>query len=68
MKLEAKLTWGIWALQMIYIVLVDETRSKVNVKLEIWWDILEFERRWFNRTNTKYVECKFDKSKMKIKG
>lgn len=68
MKLEAKLTWGIWALQMIYIVLVDETRSKVNVKLEIWWDILEFEGRWFNRTNTKYVECKFDKSKMKIKG
>ena len=60
---------GIWTLQMIYIyiVLVDETRSKVNVKLEIWWDILEFEGRWFNRTKTKYMECKFDKSKKENK-
>ena len=51
----------------IYIVLVDETRSKVNVKLEIWWDILEFEGCWFNRTKTKYMECKFDKSKKENK-
>lgn len=33
---------------------VDETRSGVNVKLEIWTDVLEFEGFWLSRNKTKY--------------
>ena len=33
--------------------LVDETRSGVNVKLEIWTDVLEFEGFWLSRSKTK---------------
>ena len=33
---------------------VDETRSGVNVKFEIWTDVLEFEVFWLGRNKTKY--------------
>ncbi len=38
------------------IVLVDETRHGINVKLEIWRDSLESR---LSRIKTKYMECKF---------
>jgi hypothetical protein len=43
------------------IVLVDETRCGVNVKLEIWRDVLECKSFWLSRTKAKYIECKFAK-------
>ena len=39
------------------IVLLDETRSEVNVKLEIWPNALESKGFLFSRTKTKYMEC-----------
>ena len=39
------------------IVLVEETRSGVNAKLEIWW--LEFEGFWLSGTKTEYIDSKF---------
>ena len=47
------------------IVLVDETRHGVNVKLEIWWHALESKGFRLSRTKTEYVECKFSKSRNK---
>jgi hypothetical protein len=43
------------------IVLVDETRCGVNVKLEIWRDVLECKSFWLIRTKAKYIECKLAK-------
>ena len=39
------------------IVLLDETRSEVNVKLEIWRNALESKGFLLSRTKTKYMEC-----------
>ena len=50
------------------IVLMDETRSEVNVKLEIWRNAQESKGFLLIRTKTKYMECKFSKSKNIYKG
>jgi len=43
------------------IVLVDETRAGVNVKLELWRQTLESRDFRLSRTKTEYMECKFSK-------
>ena len=43
------------------IVLIDETRAEVNVKLELWWQTLESQGFRIRRTKTEYIECKFSK-------
>ena len=48
-----------------YIVLLDETRSGVSVKLEIWRDTLESKSFQLSRTKTEYKKCKFSKSRNK---
>ena len=50
------------------IVLMDETRSEVNVKLEIWRNAQESKGFLLIRTKTKYMECKFSKSQNIYKG
>ena len=47
---------------------MDETRSEVNVKLEIWRNAQESKGFLLIRTKTKYMECKFSKSKNIYKG
>ena len=44
------------------IVLVDETRSGVNVKIEIWWNALKSEILLLSKSKTEYMECKSSKS------
>ena len=44
-----------------YIVLVDEMRAGVNVKLELWRQILESRGFRLSRVKTEYMECKFSK-------
>ena len=44
------------------IVLVDETRSGVNVKIEIWGDALKSEIFLLSKSKTEYMECKSSKS------
>nr|XP_009622333.1 uncharacterized protein LOC104113756 [Nicotiana tomentosiformis] len=41
------------------IVLIDETRDGVNVKLEVWRETLESKGFKLSRSKTKYLECKF---------
>ncbi|XP_070013810.1 uncharacterized protein [Nicotiana sylvestris] len=41
------------------IVLIDETRSGVNARLEVWRQTLEFKGFKLSRTTTEYLECKF---------
>ncbi|GMP32327.1 hypothetical protein CsSME_00006133 [Camellia sinensis var. sinensis] len=41
------------------IVLMDETREVVNIKLEIWREALESKGFRISRIKTKYMECKF---------
>ena len=41
------------------IVLVDETKSKVNAKLETWREALETRGFRISRTKTEYMECSF---------
>ncbi|XP_060211622.1 uncharacterized protein LOC132639158 [Lycium barbarum] len=41
------------------IVLIDETRSGVNAKLEVWRQTLESKGFKLSRTKTEYMECKF---------
>ena len=48
-----------------YIVLMDETRSGVSVKLEIWRDTQESKSFQLSRTKTEYKKCKFSKSRNK---
>ena len=43
------------------IVLVDETRAGVNVKLELWRQTLESRGFRLSRAKIKYIECKFSK-------
>jgi hypothetical protein len=49
------------------IVLVDETRYRVNVKLEIWRDALESKGLQLSRTKKEYVEY-MSKSRNKDEG
>ena len=50
------------------IVLADKIKSRINVKLKIWWYALK--SKWFRLSKTKieYMECKFSKSINKNKG
>ncbi|XP_060216871.1 uncharacterized protein LOC132644299 [Lycium barbarum] len=41
------------------IVLIDETRSGVNARLEVWREALESKGFKLSMTKTKYLECKF---------
>ena len=43
------------------IVLVDETKAGVNVKLELWRQTLESRGFRLSRFKTEYMECKFNK-------
>ena len=47
------------------IVLMDETKSRVNVKLEIWCSVLESQYFQLSMIETKYMECKFSKIRNK---
>ena len=42
------------------IVLMDDPRSEVNVKLEIWRNAQESKGFLLIRTKTKYMKCKFN--------
>jgi len=44
------------------IVLVDETRAGVNVKLKLWRQTLKSRDFRLSRAKTEYMECKFSKS------
>ncbi|KAG5577315.1 hypothetical protein H5410_057449 [Solanum commersonii] len=41
------------------IVLIDETRDRVNVRLEVWRQALESKGFRLSRTKTKYLRCNF---------
>jgi hypothetical protein len=41
------------------IILMDETRYGVNVKLEVYKNTLESKGFRLNKTKTEYLECKF---------
>lgn len=41
------------------IVPIDETRDRVNARLEVWRQTLESKGLRLSRTKTKYLECKF---------
>ncbi|XP_060182381.1 uncharacterized protein LOC132612053 [Lycium barbarum] len=41
------------------IVLIDESRSSVNARLEVWRQTLESKGFKLSRTKTEYLECKF---------
>ena len=43
------------------IVIVDETRARVNIKLELWRQTLESRGFRLSRAKTEYMECKFSK-------
>ena len=47
------------------IVLVDETRAGVNVKLELWRKTLESRDFRLSRVKTEYMECKFSKQEIR---
>nr|BAP00546.1 hypothetical protein [Solanum melongena] len=42
------------------IVLIDETRGKVNDSLEVWRHALKFKGFKLSKTKTEYLECKFN--------
>ena len=44
------------------IVLVDETKEGVNIKLDLWRNNLESKGFKLSRRKTKYMECKFSKN------
>nr|XP_009786017.1 PREDICTED: uncharacterized protein LOC104234186 [Nicotiana sylvestris] len=49
-----------WCMLFAYdIVLIDEMRSGVNTKLEVWRQTLESKSFKLSRTKTEYLECKF---------
>ncbi|KAM1205409.1 hypothetical protein ACFX2G_006312 [Malus domestica] len=41
------------------IVLIDETQEWVNVKLNLWREVLESKGLRLRRSKTEYIECKF---------
>ena len=43
------------------IILVNQTRAGVNVKLELWRQSLESRGFRLSRAKTEYMECKFSK-------
>ena len=48
------------------IVLIDETRSGVNAKLEDWRHTLESKGFKLSRTKTEYLECKFSETPQEV--
>ena len=48
-------------------VLLDETRSGVDAKFEIWRDALESKHFQLSRTKLDFMECKFSKSRNRNK-
>ncbi|GMP67085.1 hypothetical protein CsSME_00027194 [Camellia sinensis var. sinensis] len=50
------------------IVLVNETKEGVNIKLEIWRKTLESKGFRISRTKTEYMECKFSNNNNKSRG
>ena len=47
------------------IVLVDETRARVNAKLELWMQTLISRAFRLSRAKTEYMECKFSKQRIR---
>ena len=47
------------------IVLVDETRTGINIKLELWRQTLESRGFRLSRAKTEYMECKFSKQRIR---
>jgi len=47
------------------IVLFDETRDRVNTKLELWRETLESRGFKLSRTKTEYIKCKFSKQRIR---
>ena len=47
------------------IVLVNETRCGIKVKLEMQWDALDSKGFWLGRTKIEYIKCKFSKSRQR---
>ena len=45
------------------IILVDKTRARVNVKLELWRQTLESRGFTLSRSKTEHMECKFSKQR-----
>ena len=45
------------------IVLIDETKSGVNAKLDVWREVLESKGFKISRTKTEYIKCNFSGSK-----
>ncbi|KAF3622310.1 Homeobox protein knotted-1 like 3 [Capsicum annuum] len=50
---------GIVAILQNRVVLINETRSGVNAKLEVWRQTLESKGFRLSRSKTEYLECKF---------
>ncbi|XP_070028823.1 uncharacterized protein [Nicotiana sylvestris] len=48
------------------IVLIDETRTGVNEKLEIWRQALESKGFKLSRTKMEYLECKFSAEQREV--
>ena len=46
-------------------ILVDKTRCRVNVKLEVWRDALESKGFMLSRSKVEYIKCKFSKRRNK---
>ena len=44
---------------------MDEIRSGINAKLEIWQDVVESKNFRLSMTKIEYRECKFSKSRNK---
>jgi hypothetical protein len=59
---------GVFLFLVDDIVLVDETRCGINVKLESWKDAFEFKGFPLNMTKTEYMKCNFSKRIKKNKG
>ena len=42
---------------------IDETKSGVNAKLDVWREVLESKGFRISRTKTEYVKCNFSKNR-----
>ena len=62
-SIQEEVPWYMFSVDDI--VLVDETRSRVNAKLETWRDTLESKGFGLSRTKTEQMEIKFSKSRNK---
>ncbi|KAM2354645.1 hypothetical protein ACFX1X_009354 [Malus domestica] len=45
--------------EMDDIVLIDETQERVNAKLNLWREVLEYKGLRLSRSKTEYMKCKF---------